>query len=268
MRFLVLICFAILSTLPARAQDLAVEVDLELFLAVDVSRSMNAVELDIQRRGYAAALTSPDVMNAIQSGMLGRVALTYVEWAGDQSQRVIVPWTLVRNEAEARTVANTITAVFDDSLRRTSISGAIDYAVRDFEGNGYQGLRRVIDISGDGPNNQGRPVLDARKDALDKRITINGLPLMTEDALSSLWGIPDLDAYYKSCVIGGPGAFMIPVEGWPQFPDAVRRKLVLEIANLVPTTPARIIKAQASAPYDCLAGEKLWERNRSYFSEP
>ncbi len=268
MRMIVLIWFALLSALPARAQDLEIEVDLELFLAVDVSRSMNASELDIQRRGYAAALTSPDVINAIQGGMLGRVALTYVEWAGDRAQRVIVPWTLVRNEAEARMVANTITAVFDDSLRRTSISGAIDYALRAFDGNGYQGLRRVIDISGDGPNNQGRPVLDARRDALAKRITINGLPLMTEDALSSMWGIPDLDAYYQNCVIGGAGAFMIPVNGWPQFPDAVRRKLVLEIADLVPETPARIFKAQASPPYDCMVGEKLWERNRGYFSEP
>lgn len=268
MRLIALLALALLHALPARAQDLEVEVDLELFLAVDVSRSMNPMELDIQRRGYAAALTSPDVIKAIQGGMLGRVALTYVEWAGDRSQRVIVPWTLVRNEAEAGAIADRITSFYDGSLRRTSISGALDYAARAFDTNGFQGLRRVIDISGDGPNNQGRPVLDARAETLSQRITINGLPLMTEDTLSSLWGIPDLDAYYRNCVIGGPGAFMIPVNGWDQFPDAVRRKLVLEIAGLQPPAVARVIKAQASPPYDCLVGEKLWERNRSYFSEP
>lgn len=268
MRFIVMLYLAILPCLPASAQPLEVEVDLELFLAVDVSRSMNPSELDIQRRGYAAALTSPDVINAIQSGLLGRIALTYVEWAGDRAQRVVVPWTVLRTPDEAAAVAAQITAVFDDSLRRTSISGAIDYAARAFDGNGYQGLRRVIDISGDGPNNQGRPVLDARRDALAQRITINGLPLMTQDTMSTLWGIPDLDAYYRNCVIGGAGAFMIPVDGWAQFPDAVRRKLVLEIADLVPHISDRIIKAQANAPYDCMVGETLWERNRGYFSEP
>ncbi len=268
MRILALFLLTLHLALPARAQDLAVEVDLELFLAVDVSRSMNVDELDMQRRGYAAALTSPEVVKAITGGMLGRIALTYVEWAGEGSQRVIVPWTLVRNRAEAEAVANRIETFYDSSLRRTSISGALDYATRDFDANGFQGLRRVIDISGDGPNNQGRPVLDARADALSQRITINGLPLMTEDTFSSIWGIPDLDAYYQNCVIGGAGAFMIPVIGWDQFPAAVRRKLVLEIAGHMPHSPARIIKAQAQTPYDCLVGERLWDRNRSYFSEP
>lgn len=268
MRLLVLLSLMLFAASPARVQTLEIEVDLELFLAVDVSRSMNPVELDIQRRGYAAALTSPDVIKAIQSGMLGRVALTYVEWAGDRSQRVIIPWTLIRSDAEARAVADKIIAFYDGSLRRTSISGALDYAVRDFQDNGFQGLRRVIDISGDGPNNQGRPVLDARRDALATGVTINGLPLMTQDALSSLWGIPDLDAYYQNCVIGGAGAFLIPVDGWAQFPAAVRRKLVLEIAGLTPPAPDRLIKAQARAPYDCLVGEGIWQRNRSYFAEP
>ena len=270
MRIFTLLMLALLHALPVRAQDrdLAVEVDLELFLAVDVSRSMNPVELDIQRRGYAAALTSPDVVKAIQGGMLGRVALTYVEWAGDRSQRVIVPWTMVRNAEEAAAVANRIETFYDGSLRRTSISGALDYAVQDFEENEFQGLRRVIDISGDGPNNQGRAVLDARADALRQRITINGLPLMTEDALSSIWGIPDLDAYYRNCVIGGPGAFLIPVESWAQFPAAVRRKLILEIADRMPRAAPQVIKAQAQPPYNCLVGEELWERNRTYYLEP
>jgi hypothetical protein len=186
MHLIALLSLALAIALPAGAQDLKVEVDLEPFLAVDVSRSMNPEELDIQRRGYAAALTSPDGIKAISGGMLGRVALTYVEWAGDGSHRVIVPWTLVRSKSEAALVANQIVTFYDGSLRRTSISGAQDYAVRDFDASGFQGLRRVIDISGDGPNNQGRPVLEARSDALAKRITINGLPFVTQDALSSM----------------------------------------------------------------------------------
>lgn len=186
----------------------------------------------------------------------------------DQSQRVIVPWTMVRTSQEAAAVANRIETFYDGSLRRTSISGALDYAVRDFAENEFQGLHRVIDISGDGPNNQCRAVLDARADALRQRITINGLPLMTQDALSSIWGIPDLDAYYRNCVIGGPGAFLIPVESWAQFPDAVRRKLILEIAGRMPPATTRVIKAQAHASYNCLVGEEIWERNRTYYLEP
>ncbi len=240
--------------------------DVELFLAVDVSRSMSPAELEIQRRGYAEALTSRDVGAAIAGGLIGRIAVTYVEWAGEYSQRVVVPWTLIDTPQSAQSVANQITAHFDEGLRRTSISGALLYAAEDFDDNGFQGLRRVIDVSGDGPNNQGRPVLRARQAVLDKGFIINGLPLMTQDALSEIWGIPDLDVYYQRCVIGGPGAFVVPVLSWDQFADAVTRKLVLEIAG----PPARLIRAQSRTlpPYDCLVGEKLWQRNRGYFSIP
>ncbi len=257
-----------LCTPLAAQQASTVEVDLELFLAVDVSRSMSPQELDIQRRGYAEALKSPDVIGAIRGGMLGRIAVTYVEWAGAGSQRVIVPWTLIEAEEDASAVADRITAFFDESLRRTSISGAMDYARRAFDDNGFTGLRRVIDISGDGPNNQGRPVLEARADVRAEGIIINGLPLMTEDALSNIWGIPDLDVYYENCVIGGPGSFVLPVRGWSEFPAAVRRKLVLEIADAAPA--AMVIEAQFTAPsaYDCMVGEKLWSRNRRYFDIP
>jgi hypothetical protein len=265
MRYALAICLALL-TAPLQAQQADVEVDLELFLAVDVSRSMSPEELDIQRRGYAEALTSPDVLGAINGGMLGRIAVTYVEWAGSYSQRVIVPWTLVESDEDAKAIADRITAVFDDSLRRTSISGALDYAGASFEGNGYLGLRRVVDVSGDGPNNHGRPVTEARDALRAAGVIINGLPLMTEDALSNIWGIPDLDVYYENCVIGGPGSFVLPVRGWAEFPAAVRRKLVMEIAGM----EARVIPAQyaPASPYDCLVGEKLWAQNRSYFDIP
>lgn len=250
----------------ADAQERA-EVDVELFLAVDVSRSMQPYELEIQRRGYAAALQSPDVQAAIESGFLGRIAITYVEWAGAYDQRVIVPWTILATPEDATRVAGQITAHFNIAMRRTSISGALLYAADSIDGNDFDGLRRVIDVSGDGPNNMGRPVTLARDSVLARGITINGLPLMTrDDGFTSRWNIPDLDMYYTACVIGGTGAFVVPVTDWAEFEDAVRRKLVLEIAG----PPARLWRAQAraKAPYNCLIGEEIWERNRDIFALP
>jgi hypothetical protein len=119
----------------------------------------------------------------------------------------------------------------------------------------------VVDVSGDGPNNHGAPVTRARDTVLAQGIVINGLPLMTRDTFGGMWHLDDLDAYYAACVIGGPGAFVLPVHDWSEFPAAVRRKLVLEIAGAAPLEP-RLIPAQAAAPYDCLIGEKIWERNR------
>jgi len=236
------------------------EVDVELVIAVDVSRSMTPRELEIQRRGYAEALGSDEVLEAIRHGFLGRVAITYVEWAGSQSQRVVVDWTLVRDRAEAQAFAAKLTAVFDQTLRRTSISGALDYAAARFDGNGFTSLRQVIDVSGDGPNNQGRPVTLARDDVLARGIVINGLPLMTREGLGSQWHLDDLDEYYRHCVIGGPTAFVIPVLEWRHFPQAVRRKLVLELARRrqVPVIRANLVRA-GSPGYDCLIGEKIWD---------
>lgn len=237
------------------------EVDVELVIAVDVSRSMTPRELEIQRRGYAEALVSDQVVSAIRRGMLGRVALTYVEWASEQ--RVVVDWTLVRDRAEAEAFAAQLTADFNSAFRRTSISGALDFAAKFFDGNGFSGLRRVIDISGDGPNNQGRRVDAARDDALARGIVINGLPLMTREGLGMQWHLEDLDAYYRHCVIGGPGAFVIPVLEWRHFPTAVRRKLVLELAQTPQARPAAgagraTLVDTAESDYDCLVGEKIW----------
>ena len=262
MRCLVLILLAMCSPLLAQTRT---EVDVELFLAVDVSRSMQPYELEIQRRGYAAALTSPEVQNAIASGPLGRVAVTYVEWAGAWDQRTIVPWTLISTPQDARSVADALTIQFEDGMRRTSISAALIHAAASIEANSFNGLRKVIDVSGDGPNNMGAGVTAARDQVIDRGITINGLPLMTrDDGLSSRWDIPDLDAYYAACVIGGPGAFVIPVTDWSEFEAAVRRKLVLEIGAL----PERLYRAQAPTAYNCRIGEEIWERNSAIFSEP
>lgn len=237
---------------PAHAQR--VEVDLELVLLVDVSRSMSPAELELQRRGYAEALGSSEVFAAVQSGLLQNVAITYVEWAG--TQQVVVDWRVVTTRADLDNFARQLTAKLDPGLRRTSISGALAFAADMIESNAYAGLRRVIDISGDGPNNIGAPVTLARDAVLGRGITINGLPLMTDDGAYSQFNLPDLDIYYQTCVIGGPGAFVIPVTDWPDFADAVKRKLVLEIADQAPV--AQIIPAQARDPRDCQVGEKIW----------
>lgn len=247
---------------PAAAED--VTVDVELVIAVDVSLSMAPRELEIQRRGYAEALVSPDVVAAIASGPHGQVAVTYVEWAGVSSQRVVVDWTLLRGRADAEAMAARLAADFGTGLRRTSISAALDFAARSFEGNGFAGLRRVIDVSGDGPNNDGRAVTAARDDAVARGIVINGLPLMTREGMGSQWHLDDLDRYYRDCVIGGPGAFVIPVLEWRDFADAVRAKLVLDLVGL--PAPARMADRHAApipadAPaYDCFIGERIWNR--------
>ena len=244
----------------ARAQD--IEVDLELVLMVDVSRSMTAAELELQRRGYAEALASDEVFRAVQTGLLQTIALTYVEWAG--TQEIVVDWRLIRSRQDLLDFAALLTLRFDPALRRTSISNALRFGARRIADNRFAGLRRVIDISGDGPNNLGPHVEVARDAVLAQGITINGLPLMTNDGSFSGFHLDNLDIYYRTCVTGGTGSFVIPVHDWPDFADAVRRKLVLEIAGLL--DGPRVHRAQfARDPSDCRVGEKIWEdfqRNR------
>lgn len=256
---------------PALAQT-PHEVDVELYLAVDVSRSMAPAELEIQRKGYAAALRSDELVEAIGRGLLGEVALTYVEWSGDYAQRVVIPWTSIRSRDDAEAFAARIEANGRTAMWRTSISGALTNGLGSIESNRFEGLRRVIDISGDGPNNQGGPVTDARDEVVAAGITINGLPLMTRDGIGTNWHLEDLDDYYRYCVIGGPGAFTIPVADWSGFALAVKRKLVLEIAGLAPAAPVRLIPAQyygmTEDGYDCLIGERIWRENRGRFSLP
>ncbi len=262
-----------LVTAPASAQEV---VDVELVLAVDISLSMSQDELRIQRDGYVAALTHNDVIDAIQNGIHGKIAVSYIEWAGDQSQYVILPWTVIASREDAESVAERILASPRNGARRTSISGAMRFAVDMFAESGFRGLKRVMDISGDGPNNQGEWVNVVRDDVVSRGIVINGLPLMTDNGLISSFGIQDLDLYYTNCVIGGPGAFMVPVNDWSHFPEAVRRKLVLEIAGPAPGDPwATVPSKDASLPvvriadeggYDCQVGEKRW-RGRMQFWE-
>lgn len=245
------------------------EVDAELVLAVDVSRSMTPRELEIQRRGYASALASDEVIAAIKGGMLGRVAIFYVEWAGNHSHRIIVDWTMISDRKEAMAFAAKLTARFDSSLRRTSISGALDYASLQLNTNGYVSNRRIIDVSGDGPNNQGRSVLTARADTLMDDIVINGLPLMTKEGMGSQFHLDDLDVYYRNCVTGGPGSFVLPVTDWQQFPGAVRQKLVLELAlTESPLVTKAAYSGSSQSEYDCFIGEKIWQQMQQYWDEP
>jgi hypothetical protein len=248
--------FALILALPARAET---EVDLELVLAVDISRSMSVADLAIQRHGYAEALQSAEVLAAIRGGFTGRIAITYVEWSGAGRQRVLADWTLVETAADAAALAARIAAETGGSLSRTSISGGLLFAARRFETSPFTAPRRVIDISGDGPNNEGPPVTAARDAVLARGITINGLPLMSGLAADPIWHIDNLDRYYRDCVTGGPGAFVVPVRSMGAFPAAVRRKLVLEISGLA-AAGLRLAQAAARPPADCLIGERVNER--------
>ncbi|MFH1796591.1 MAG: DUF1194 domain-containing protein [Pseudomonadota bacterium] len=246
-------------------------VDVELVLAVDVSLSMSPDELVIQRDGYVAALTDGAVLRAIADGLHGRIAVTYVEWAGSTVQQVVVPWSVIATAEDARAFVAKMTATPPRSARRTSISAALEFAGSLFENSGYRGTKRVIDVSGDGPNNQGGPVDQTRDRIAARGITINGLPLMTNGGgMISAYDIANLDSYYTDCVIGGPGAFMIPVNGWAQFPEAIRRKLVLELAGAghpiraaMEAEAPPVIEAASTFTTDCQIGEKMWN-NRGW----
>ncbi|MBN9064569.1 MAG: hypothetical protein BGP06_01170 [Rhizobiales bacterium 65-9] len=242
-----------------------IEVDIELVLALDISYSMDIEELALQREGYAQAFRSAEVKKAIAGGEIGRIAVLMFDWASSMDQRVSVPWTLLDTPESIDAFADRIAAIPIRRASRTSISGAIDFAVAQLAGNPYEGTRRVIDVSGDGPNNNGRPVLPARDDALAKGTTINGLPIVMK---RGGWGdIDELDEYYKACVIGGPRAFMVPIRAREEFIPAIRTKILLEIADLQPMDlpllnpfNGLIRRAQATPGkrVDCLVGERQW----------
>ena len=185
--------FAAAAALFAESASAAEPVDLELVLAVDVSLSMSPTELDIQRDGYAAALTHDRVLQAIAEGAYGKIAVTYFEWAGTTSHRVVVPWTIIANRADAERVAAKLSAQPANSARRTSIAAALGFGADLFAESQYRGTKRVIDISGDGPNNQGEPIEIARDAVIRQGITINGLPLMTTGGFSSAYDVANLD---------------------------------------------------------------------------
>lgn len=246
-----------------------VAVDLELVLAVDISGSIDEEEARLQREGYVGAILHPEVMAAIKSGMLQRIAVTYVEWAG-RYQNTLIGWSLIEDETSAMAFAGKLSEAPIFTAAWTSISGAIGYALPLFDNNGYSGVRRVIDISGDGPNNEGEPVTLARDRAVAAGVVVNGLPIINDRP--SPFGYPpyrDLDRYYVDCVIGGPGAFVVVADTHRDFARAVRKKLVLEIAGLQPkpsdhAARLRLIRVADGAGPGCGIGE---QRRKRYWRE-
>jgi hypothetical protein len=239
-------------------KDQAASVDVELILAVDVSYSMDMDELAIQREGYAQAIVSKEFLQALKSLPNGKIAITYFEWAASSDQKVIIPWRVIDGPETADAVSNEIMKTPIRRASRTSISGAIYFAMPLFDENPYKGLRRVIDISGDGPNNNGAPVLGARELALSKGIVINGLPIMVKEPSYSTMDIDNLDWYYEDCVIGGPGSFVVSIKDREKFKEAIRTKLLLEVAGLVPERPI-VPVAEKEPRVSCTIGEKIWQ---------
>src|SRR5712672_3600563 len=199
----------------------AVAVDVELVLAVDVSYSMDPDEQALQREGYIAGITSREFMQALQSGQHGKVAITYFEWAGPADQKIVVPWRLIDGPETADGVANDIARAPYRRASRTSISSALQFAKPLFDASGFQGIRRVIDVSGDGANNSGPFITEVRDDVVNAGITINGLPIMVKRPNVFTLDIENLDVYYENCVIGGPGASIIPLLNRDQLQEAI-----------------------------------------------
>lgn len=216
---------------PARAET----VDLQLILAADVSISVDNEEFRLQREGYAAALTSHEVLAAIGAGPHRAVAVSFVEWSGPAAQRVVADWMVIRDGEVAAAFAAVLRTAPRSFAGATAIGAAIDFAMRRFDESGVESPRRVIDVSGDGDNNSGRPVEYARDDAVKANVTINGLAIVNEHPATGFIGhtqpVGGIGEYYRTRVIGGPGAFVVVIGGFDGFAQAIAKKLVAEIAS-------------------------------------
>jgi Protein of unknown function (DUF1194) len=260
-------CLAFLGLTPVQAQTPAEsgfktsgpEIDVALVLAVDISFSMDMEELALQRQGYIEALTSPLVLDAIRRGMLGRIAVTYIEWAGLSTRHVIADWTVIEDLKTAEAFVAQIRSAPVRRARRTSITGAIEFSMDRLRAAEFRPLRRVIDISGDGPNNEGHFVHLARDRALASGVTINGLPIILKRPFNSSYDIESLDEYYRDCVIGGPGAFMVTIREREEFAAAIKHKILREVAE-ASISDYSPIPVQSSNP-DCMVGERQWRQN-------
>lgn len=248
---------------PSAQAETPASVDLALVLAVDVSASMDPEEFALQRAGYVQALTHADFVRAAGTGLHGRIALTYVEWSGAGRQIVVVPWRVIGDDATAHAFAVELAARPIARERGTSISAALAFSAGLFATGGFRADRQVIDISGDGPNNYGPAVTAVRDTLVARGIVINGLPILVRP--SPLF--PEMDRYYAACVIGGPGAFVMPVTTAEGFAEAIRRKLVREVASRPPRQrieSAAVLPAAAVPPVDCLIGETM----RRIYADP
>jgi hypothetical protein len=236
-RALLVLILAGAAAFPAIARA-AEQVDLLLVLAADVSRSVDSGKFQLQREGYAAAISDPHVLDAIRSGRTGRIGLTYIEWSGLGSQRVVIDWTTISDAETAKGFGDRLLEAPRSFADRTSISGAIEFAMSHLARAPYESQRRTIDVSGDGTNNSGRDVSLARDEALAQGITINGLVILSETPLA--WN-PDhtnppggLDNYYRNNVIGGPGAFVLAAQNFNSFGEAIIKKMIAEVAEAEP----------------------------------
>lgn len=260
--------------LPAMAAQATERVDLELVLATDTSRSIDESEARLQREGVAAALRHPDIIQAIQAGYHKKIAAAYIDYSSAYFNEIIVDWRIIKDRDSAAAFA---AALIDTPLtfgRRTSISDGLEMAARMIENNQYSGTRKVIDVAGDGPNNHGRLVNDVRDEIIAKGISINGLPIINDDdaVFASRFQINDLDDYYRGCVIGGRGAFIVVARDFKDFAQAIRRKLIFEIAmsgrTMQASGPQLLHRTQVGRrPYGgyvyqpgCDIGERLWQR--------
>src|SRR5262245_53718951 len=231
---------ALLGSAPPDAANAQTAVDLQLVLAVDVSGSVNAQRFELQKMGYVAAFQNRRVLNTILAGRNQSIAVTMTQWSGPDLQSHVVPWTVLKDESTVKGFAGAIESA--PRMRYgggTSISGAIDNAVTLFPGAPFKSERRVIDVSGDGSNNRGRSVTQARDEAVDAGVVINGLPILAFE--------PQLDQYFKDYVIGGPGAFMIAAKSFETFAEAILMKLIIEIADLTPRDHRKVAARSLTA---------------------
>jgi hypothetical protein len=231
---------AILVPAAARAAE---DVDLLLVLAVDVSRSIDATKFQLQREGYAAAVADPHVLDAIRAGRAGRIGLTFVEWSGVGAQKVVIDWTTIGDADSAKGFGDRLLEAPRSFADRTSISGAIEFAMGQLDKAPYEAARRTIDVSGDGTNNAGRDVAALRDEAVAKGITINGLVILSDNPMS--WN-PDhtnppggLANYYRNNVMGGPSAFVMVAENFNSFGQAIIKKMIAEVARAHEALPLR-----------------------------
>jgi hypothetical protein len=216
------------------------EVDLELVIASDVSTSMDRQEKALQLGGFIAAFRDAEVQQAIMRGVRGRIAVIYVEWGGEGRQRVVVPWTLIDGPGAAAAFADRLDQTYPGRMTfGTAMGEALEFCTGLFDINGFVGDRRVIDISGDGVSNRGRPLDVARAHALARGITINGLPIVYQEPQHvagdiTVFAPGELTAYFMDEVIGGPDSFMVPITAMDAYSEAIRHKLIREIAGMPP----------------------------------
>jgi Protein of unknown function (DUF1194) len=237
----IVVLVALIAAPIARAAE---PVDLLLIFAADVSRSVDQEKFQLQRQGYAAAISDPRVLDAVRSGLNGRIGVMFVEWSGSASQKVLIDWTLIDGAKTAQKFGDQLLELPRSFADRTSISAGIDFAMTQFGRAPFAGKRRTIDVSGDGTNNAGRPITEARDEAVAAGVTINGLVILSERPLAWNPGHTHppggLTSYYRENVVGGPGAFVMEAKDFNSFGQAIINKMIAEIAFAV--TPAMPLK--------------------------